>query len=80
VTDLRKKIEHYYQLVIRTVRDNIPKLIGHFLVRGSQNDMLLELQDNLMQNQDYLDVISEPIHIVQERTNLKREVAVLKNA
>jgi hypothetical protein len=54
VTELRKKIEHYYKLVIRTVRDNIPKLIGHFLVKGCQNDMLLELQDNLMMNSDYL--------------------------
>lgn len=34
VHDLRKKIEHYYKLVIRSVRDNVPKLIGHFLVKG----------------------------------------------
>ena len=36
VVDLRRKIEHYYKLVIRSVRDNIPKLIGHFLVKGCQ--------------------------------------------
>ena len=34
VAELRKKIEHYFKLVIRSVRDNVPKLIGHFLVRG----------------------------------------------
>ena len=33
VQELRRKIEHYYKLVVRSVRDNIPKLIGHFLVK-----------------------------------------------
>jgi hypothetical protein len=35
VFDLRRKIEHYFKLVVRSVRDNIPKIIGHFLVKGS---------------------------------------------
>lgn len=65
--ELRKKIEHYYKLVIRTIRDNIPKLIGHFLVRGCQNSMLLSLQENLMQNTEYLNIINEPASIAEER-------------
>lgn len=34
VTELRNKIEHYFKLVVRATRDNIPKIIGNFLVKG----------------------------------------------
>lgn len=34
VMELRTKIEHYFKLVVRGTRDNIPKLIGYFLVKG----------------------------------------------
>lgn len=34
VLELRTKIEHYFKLVVRATRDNIPKLIGYFLVKG----------------------------------------------
>ena len=36
VQELRTKIEHYFKLVVRATRDNIPKLIGYFLVKGCQ--------------------------------------------
>ncbi|TNV71503.1 hypothetical protein FGO68_gene9569 [Halteria grandinella] len=36
VFELRSKIEHYFKLVVRATRDNIPKLIGYFLVKGCQ--------------------------------------------
>lgn len=39
VKDLRVRIDTYYALVLRNVRDTIPKQIGFFLVRKSQ-DML----------------------------------------
>ena len=34
VNELKNKIEHFFKLVVRTIRDNIPKLIGFFLVKG----------------------------------------------
>lgn len=36
VRDLRKKIDTYFAIVLRNVRDTIPKQIGFFLVRKSQ--------------------------------------------
>lgn len=35
VRDLRKKIDTYFAIVLRNVRDTIPKQIGFFLVRKS---------------------------------------------
>jgi hypothetical protein len=36
VAELKNKIEHYFRLVVRATRDNIPKLVGYFLVKGCQ--------------------------------------------
>lgn len=36
VAELKNKIEHYFKLVVRSTRDNIPKLVGYFLVKGCQ--------------------------------------------
>lgn len=62
------------------MRDNVPKLIGHFLVKGCQNTMLLSLQENIMQNQEYLNIINEPVAIAEERQRLKGELETLKAA
>jgi hypothetical protein len=39
VDEIRLRIDTYFRLVIRNVRDTIPKAIGFFLVRGSMDRM-----------------------------------------
>jgi len=39
VKEIRNRIDSYFKIVIRNVRDSIPKVIGHFLVRGAMNNM-----------------------------------------
>jgi len=36
VNDIRSRIDAYFDLVLRSVRDSVPKAIGCFLVRKSQ--------------------------------------------
>ncbi|CAD8057356.1 unnamed protein product [Paramecium primaurelia] len=80
VAELKNKIEHYFKLVVRSTRDNIPKLVGYFLVKGCQTKMLMQLQQNLMQNQYLLQAISEDQNIVEERKKLNKEIETFKNA
>jgi Dynamin GTPase effector domain. len=35
VNELRVRIDDYFTLVLRNVKDSIPKVIGYFLVRKS---------------------------------------------
>ena len=37
VIEFRKKIDTYFQIVIRHIRDQAPKIIGYFLVKESQD-------------------------------------------
>jgi dynamin 1-like protein len=35
VKEIRARIDAYFKLVIRNVRDSVPKVIGFFLVKNS---------------------------------------------
>jgi dynamin 1-like protein len=37
VAELRTRIDAYFAIVLRNVKDSIPKAIGYFLVRKSQD-------------------------------------------
>jgi dynamin 1-like protein len=43
VKEIRARIDAYFKLVVRNVRDAIPKTIGYFLVKSSQERLQFEL-------------------------------------
>lgn len=50
VKDLRIKIDSYFALVLRNVRDSIPKTIGYFLVKKSQEVLSRDLSMKIVAN------------------------------
>lgn len=43
VKEIRARIDSYFKITIRTVRETIPKLIGYFMVRQTQEKLQAEL-------------------------------------
>ncbi len=43
MNELRARLDCYFRIVVRNIRDEIPKLIGNFLVRAVQEKMQIEL-------------------------------------
>ena len=43
VIELRNKIDSYFAICLRSVKDSVPKAIGYFLVRKSQDTLQFEL-------------------------------------
>jgi hypothetical protein len=39
VRELRTRVDAYYRIIIRNLRDTVPKTIGHFMVKVSQDLM-----------------------------------------
>ena len=35
VSEMRKRIDAYFEIVLRNVKDSVPKAIGYFLVKKS---------------------------------------------
>ena len=39
VDEIRKRIDMYFDIVLRNVKDSVPKMIGYFLVKKSQDSL-----------------------------------------
>ena len=54
------KIDTYFALVLRNVRDSIPKTIGYFLVKKSQEVLSRDLSMKIVANASVVNALGEP--------------------
>jgi len=80
VKEIRARIDAVFKITIRTVRETIPKLIGHFLVRMSQDKLQAELYQKINENDKILDSLGEPKHITERRRTLNDIIKTLKDS
>ena len=80
VQEVRARIDSYFRLVIRNVRDNIPKIIGFFLVRSSMDKLQYELYNYINTSESILNYMNEPEAISKERAVLKTQLETLRKA
>jgi vacuolar protein sorting-associated protein 1 len=70
VKEIRQRIDTYFKIVLRNVRDTVPKQIGYFLVKMSQEKLQFELYQRVNQNQGLVDMLGEPKSITERRETL----------
>ena len=80
VRDLRSRIDSYFSIVLRSVKDSIPKSIGYFLVRTSQDTLQFELYNQVNTNKALTSSLGEPRNITERRKALSEVLQTLKNA
>ena len=80
VQEIRTRIDSYFKLVIRNIRDTVPKVVGYFLVRTIMDKMQLELYDQINRSEAITNQLSEPAHITSEREALRKQLETLKKA
>lgn len=80
VNDIRSRIDAYFELVLRSVRDSVPKSIGCFLVRKSQEVIQFELYNQVNNNQNLSKALGEPATISERRKTLTDILNTLKNS
>lgn len=81
VTELRARLDTYFRIVVRNIRDSIPKIIGHFLVHAVQDKMQMELFKRLNTMFDSLNrAMGEPEAVIEERKALTAQMEVLRKA
>lgn len=68
--EIRQRIDTYFKIVLRNVRDTVPKQIGYFLVKMSQEKMQFELYQRVNANQGLVDLLGEPKSITERRETL----------
>jgi len=80
VQEIRKRLDSYFFLTVRNVRDSIPKAIGYYLVRSVLDKLQFELMNELNQASKIQAYLGEPPHIMEERRALTSQLRVLEKA
>merc|ERR1719456_2206579 len=80
VDEIRRRLDAYFSLIIRNVRDSIPKACGFFLVRQLQEKLQFELFTELNKAEMFENLLGEPEHIMEERKALTEQLKILDNA
>jgi dynamin 1-like protein len=80
VNEIRRRLDAYFLLVCRNVRDAVPKTVGYFLVRQVQEKMQYELLQSLNVSEKVEELLGEPAHIREERKSLSNQLQVLAKA
>lgn len=80
VQEIRKRLDSYFFITVRNVRDSIPKAIGYYLVRAVLDKLQFELLNALNQGDKINELLGEPPHILEERRQLSAQLAVLQKA
>lgn len=71
------RIDTYFKIVLRNVRDTIPKQIGYFLVKMSQEKLQFELYQKVNANQGLIDMLGEPKSITERREMLNGIIKIM---
>ena len=80
IREIRNRIEAYFKLILRNLRDEVPKAIGTILVKGITDNIQLHLYNKIYQGSELLDTLNESDHITQKRIQLNNTLTVLRQA
>ena len=80
IKEIRNRIEAYFKLIVRNLRDSIPKVMGNFLVKEIQENMQLKLYNKLYNAREMTDLLSEPESVAERRKELNDMIKVMRNA
>ena len=80
IAEIRARLDSYFELVLRNVRDAVPKAVGFFLVRQVQDKLQFELYTALNKSESLGDLLGEPPHIREERKQLVNQLNILDKA
>ena len=80
VRELRTRIDSYFSIVLRSVKDSVPKAIGYFLVRMSQDKLQFELYNAVNSNTALTASLGEPTRITERRKMLQGILSTLNKS
>jgi len=56
---MRTRIDAYFAIVLRNIRDTVPKIVGNFLVRAVQEKLQYTLYNEINKNEEIMDTVGE---------------------
>lgn len=80
VLEMRSKIDNYFGIVIKNLRDFVPKIIGQFLVKHFNANLEVEILNAISKRNYCLDSFNESEVSTSLRSKLRAELSALQKA
>lgn len=80
IKEIRERIDEYFRIVLRSVRDCVPKQVGYFLVQKSQDKLQQDLWHRINSNERIAGMLGEPPSVTERRKQLSATISTLRNA
>lgn len=82
IQEIRRRLNVYFGIVLRNMRDSVPKIIGHFLVRNVQQNMQYRIYTALTQEreEEVEAFFGEPAHLARDRELNREQLDILNKA
>ena len=80
IKEIRNRIEAYFKLIVRNLRDSVPKIMGNYLIKEIEENMQLKLYNKLYNAREMTDLLSEPESVAERRKELNDMIKVMRNA
>jgi len=80
VDEIRKRLDMYFKIIVRGIRDSVPKAIGFFLVNGIQEHIQYDLYAEINKNESMAETLGEPPEVTAERKTLNSSRETMEKA
>ena len=80
IQKMKERINSYFNLVVRNLRESIPKIIGKYLVKEIEDNMQNELYKLVYNLNNTENILIENESIIERRKKLNHMIDIMKNA
>ena len=80
IKEIRNRIDAYFKLIVRNLRESIPKIIGKFLVQEIRDNIQLKLYNKLYNSTLMSNSFNETENDSERKKELNEMIKILKNA
>ena len=77
---MKERVSAYFKLIVRNLRDSIPKIIGNYLVKNIEDNIQKELYIVINNLNDTEGILIENKSIIDRRKDLQKKIETMKNA
>lgn len=80
ILEMRARLDNYFRIVVRNLRDTVPKVIGSFFLKRLVDLAKTEMLQELNQRNYCLDAFKEGKGVAEQRARAKEELKALSKA
>ena len=80
VEEMRARVDRYFRIIIRNLKDAVPKLIGYFMVKQFNDSLEVKILNSLNKKDYCVDSLAENKTNMQVRRKMQAELNALTNA